>query len=71
MYRVNPGSRRVQWADAGWATDADRARILVADADVILESAERRIVLDKKYYKDALARGRAPGTGKLHWANLE
>ena len=70
VYRVNPGGRRVQWADPGWATDADRARIPVMDADVILESAERRIILDTKYYKDALARGRGSGTGKLHSANL-
>ena len=70
VYRVNPGGRRVQWADPGWATDADRARIPVMNADVILESAERRIILDTKYYKDALARGRGPGTGKLHSANL-
>ncbi len=70
VYRVNPGGRRVQWADPGWATDADRARIPVMNADVILESTERRIILDTKYYKDALARGRGPGTGKLHSANL-
>ena len=67
---MNPGGRRVHWADAGWATDADRARIPVMNADVILESTERRIILDTKYYKDALARGRGPGTGKLHSANL-
>ena len=70
VYRVNPGGRRVQWADPGWATDADRARIPVMDADVILESPERRIILDTKYYKDALARGRGRGAGKLHSGNL-
>ena len=70
VYRVNPGGRRVQWADPGWKTDADRARIPAMDADVILESAERRIILDTKYYKDALARRRGTGTGKLHSANL-
>ena len=70
VYRVNPGGRRIQWADPGWATDADRTRIPVMDADVILESTERRIILDTKYYKDALARGRGTGTGKLHSANL-
>ena len=69
-YRVNPGGRRVHWADAGWATDADRARIPVMNADVILESTERRIILDTKYYRDALARGRGRGTGKLHSASL-
>ena len=70
MYRVNPGGRRVRWADPGWKTDADRDRIPVMDADVILESPQRRIILDTKYYKDALARGRGTGTGKLHSANL-
>ena len=82
VYRVNPGGRRIQWADPGWKTDADRARIPVMDADVILESPERRIILDTKYYRDALARGRgrdagiasgtrsASGTGKLHSGNL-
>ncbi len=69
-YRVNPGGRRVHWADAGWATDADRARIPVMNADVILKSTERRIILDTKYYRDALACGRGRGTGKLHSANL-
>ena len=54
MYRVNPGGRRVQWADPGWATDADRARIPVMNADVILESTERLIILDTKYYKEML-----------------
>ena len=63
VYRVNPGGRRVQWADPGWATEADRDRIPVMDADVILESPERRIILDTKYYRDALARGRGRGAG--------
>ena len=70
VYRVNPGGRRVEWADKGSATGADLARIPVMDADVIFESAERRIILDTKYYKDTLARGRGSGTGKLHSVNL-
>lgn len=70
VYRLNPGGRRIDWADKGWATDTDRARIPVMDADVILESGERRIILDTKYYKDALARGRGSGAGKLHSPNL-
>lgn len=37
---------------------------------MILESTERRIILDTNYYKDALARSGGPGTGKLHSANL-
>ena len=66
VYSVNPGGRRIDWAD----TDTDRSRIPVMEADVILESPERRIVLDTKYYSDALARGRGSGTGKLHSGNL-
>ena len=63
IYRVNPGGRRIQWDDPGWATDADRDRIPVMDADVILESPERRIILDTKYYRDALAGRRGRGSG--------
>ena len=70
VYRVNPRGRRISWADQGWATDDDRARVPVMTADVILESPSRRIILDTKYYKDALARGRGLGTGKLHSGNL-
>ena len=70
VYRVNPAGRRIQWADKAWTSDEDRARIPVMDADVILKSTERRIILDTKYYTDALARGRGPGTGKLQSANL-
>ncbi|MDE0672742.1 MAG: hypothetical protein OXH72_13470 [Caldilineaceae bacterium] len=70
IYSVNPGSRRIYWADADAETDADWSRIPVMEADVILESPGRRIVLDTKYYWDALARGRGAGTGKLHSGNL-
>ena len=69
-YSVNPGGRRINWADADAKTDADWSRIPVMEADVILESPERRIVLDTKYYRNALARGRGSGTGKLHSGNL-
>ena len=69
VYRVNPGNRRrIDWADSHAEDDASRARIPVMYADVILDSPERRLILDTKYYKDALARGR--GTGKLHSNNL-
>jgi len=43
------------------------------EADIILESPERRIILDTKFYLDAFARGRdsatGTGTGKLHSGN--
>ncbi len=71
VYSVNPGGRRrIHWADAHANDAANRKRIPVMEADVILESPERRIILDTKYYRDALARGRGSGTGKLHSANL-
>ena len=71
VYGVNPGgTRRIHWAEARAEDDANRARIPVMTADVILESSERRIILDTKYYRDALARGRGSGTGKLHSGNL-
>ena len=69
-YRVNPGGRRIHWVDAAAKDDANRARIPVMEADVILESPERRIILDTKFYRDALAHGRGSGTGKLHSNNL-
>ncbi len=71
VYGVNPGgTRRIHWAEGRAEDDANRARIPVMTADVILESSERRIILDTKYYRDALARGRGSGTGKLHSGNL-
>ena len=71
VYRVNPaGRRRIDWADAHAEDRANRALIPVMEADVILESPERRIILDTKFYRDALARGRGSGTGKLHSNNL-
>lgn len=70
VYDVNLGGRRIDWADACAEDDANRARIPVMTADVILESHDRRIILDTKYYRDALARGRGSGRGKLHSDNL-
>ena len=70
VFRVNPGGRSVKWADKGWATERDRGRIPRMTADVILESPDRRIILDTKYYRDALARSHGSGSGKLHSGNL-
>ena len=69
-YRVNPEGRRINWTGREAESDIDRSRIPVMEADVILESPERRIILDTKYYSDALARGRGSGIGKLHSSNL-
>lgn len=70
VFRVNPGGRNVTWADKGWATEEDQARIPIMTADVILESPDRRIILDTKYYRDTLARRQGSGSGKLHSGNL-
>ena len=70
VFQVNRGSRRAEWADKGWTTDEDRARIPVMEADVILKLPEHRIILDTKFYMDALSRGLGSGTGRLHSSNL-
>ena len=70
VFRVNPGGRNVKWSDNDGVTDEDRARIPTMTADVILESPDRRIILDTKYYTDALARRHGSGAGKLHSGNL-
>ncbi|MCY3679225.1 MAG: hypothetical protein OXH66_16805 [Gemmatimonadetes bacterium] len=77
VYVVNPGGRRrIAWTGTDATDAANRPRIPVMEADVILESPERRIILDTKFYRDALARGPGSGTGssapagKLHSGNL-
>jgi len=70
IYRVNPGGRRIEWAEKDATVEADRARIPVMEADVILQSTERRIIMDTKYYRDALTQRRGSGRGKLHSNNL-
>ncbi len=72
-YRVNPGrSRTIVWDDAGTPA-SQRAMIPRMEADVILESTHRqigrrRIVLDTKFYSEALS-GRG-GARKLRSTNL-
>ena len=70
VYAVNHRGRGVRWANAYAEDDANRALIPNMTADLILESPERRIILDTKYYRDTLARRTASGTGKLHSGNL-
>ena len=52
-FRVNPGGRRIRWDDAGTA-DHQRATIPQMEGDVLLDSSARRIVMDTKYYGEAL-----------------
>ena len=59
VFQVNRGSRRAEWADKGWTTDEDRARIPVMEADVILKLPEHRIILGHKVlHGRAVARAR-------------
>ena len=65
-YRLNHGGRGIAWDDDG-TTDDQRSKIPRMEADVILEGPKRRIILDTKYYQEALG-GRYGG--KLHSNNL-
>ena len=53
IFRVNPSGRRIRWSGTAGAP-ADLAKIPRMEADVILESASRRIILDTKYYGRSL-----------------
>ena len=53
-FRVNSGGRRIRWDDEG-TTDHHRGTIPQMEGDVLLDSSARRIVLDTKYYGEALA----------------
>lgn len=70
VYQVNPKGRGVEWHRACAKEEDDLARIPIMTADLILDSPARRIILDTKYYRDALTRRTATGTGKLHSSNL-
>lgn len=52
-YRVNHGGRRIKWSDDG-TSKHQRWMIPRMEGDVLLDSPERRIVLDTKYYSEAL-----------------
>ena len=68
-YRVNPNprGRGIRWDDEGTRED-QRPMIPRMAADVILESEHRRIVLDTKYYRQALSDHR--GARKLRSGHL-
>ena len=65
-FLVNP-SRTIQWNAIG-TRDDQRRMIPRMEADLILESENRRIILDTKYYADALSSWR--GNNKLRSENL-
>jgi 5-methylcytosine-specific restriction enzyme subunit McrC len=65
-YRVNHGGRMIAWEDQG-TPDHQLSKLPRMEADVILEATDRRIIMDAKYYREALG-GRYGG--KLHSNNL-
>ena len=65
---VNRGGRRIDWWEADAVTDDDRSKIPAMEADLLLDGPERRIIMDTKYYAEAL--GGRHGAGKLHSSNL-
>lgn len=67
-FHVNRGGRRINWWDAGAVTDDDRGKIPAMEADLLLDGPVRRIIMDTKYYAEAL--GGRHGASKLHSNNL-
>lgn len=67
-FRVNSGGAGISWWKAEGATDADRTLIPQMVADIVLESKDRRIIMDTKYYGEALDSNF--GSAKLKSGNL-
>ena len=67
VFRVNGGGRRIRWLDDG-TPEHQRTSIPRMEADVILEAPHRRIILDAKFYREAL--GGRHGHRGLHSENL-
>ena len=65
---MNRWGRTIPWHDASAPTESDLSRIPRMEADVLLDSQHRRIVLDTKFYPQAL--GGKGGAHRLHSANL-
>ena len=67
-YAVNPSGRRIKWFDASGATAEDLSWVPQMEADVILESRHRRIVIDTKFYSHSFQR--FGESKKVHSGNL-
>ena len=67
-YSVNRSGRGIGWFEPDGVTDKDRALIPSMEADVVLESRDRRIIMDTKYHREA-ASGRY-GSAKLKSGHL-
>ncbi len=65
-YQVNRRGRTITWVDEG-TSEKFQSKLPRMEADVILESPNRRIIMDAKYYQETLG-GRYGG--KLHSGNL-
>jgi len=65
-YQVNHQGRTITWVYKG-TPDYHQSKLPRMEADVILESSDRRIIMDAKYYQEAFG-GRYGG--KLHSNNL-
>ena len=68
-YRVNPGGRTIRWVDEGTPRH-QRSNIPVMEADVILEATDRRIIIDAKYYREALKGRSGPKLRSAHLYQL-
>lgn len=66
-YSVNAGGRGIRWEQSG-TPEKHRSLLPGMEADVILESADRRIILDAKFYGRTL--NERFGASKLHSRNL-
>ncbi len=66
-FRVNHRGRGIRFVDAG-TREAQRRWIPGMEADVILESNDRRVIVDTKWYREPLSRRH--GSRKLRSAHL-
>ena len=69
-YSVNREGKKISWINPAGATDADFGKIPGMFADVLLDSGERRIILDAKFYKKAFQSSPWSSRQKLHSGNL-
>ena len=64
-FMVNPRGRGIRWSGTRPEKDDEGSSIPRMEADLILESPVRRIILDTKFYRSART-----GSGKMHSSNL-
>jgi 5-methylcytosine-specific restriction enzyme subunit McrC len=70
VYRVNPNGRKIRWTNFGSRDEFSRSHIPGMYADLILDSPDRRLIVDTKFYRDAVSGSRYGGHAKLNSANL-